>query len=81
MTPYRVGSPEPEQADEAPDHQPELSMHVVLGLLFLVSSVRVIGALAGHEDFGAEATLALLVLLGCLAALAGHVARLRKTGR
>jgi hypothetical protein len=50
-------------------------MHVGLGLVFLVSLVRVIGALAWDEDFGAESTLALLVLVGCVAAVVRYLGR------
>jgi hypothetical protein len=39
-------------------------LRVALSLFWVVSAVRVVGAIAGHETFGAEATLAAMAVVG-----------------
>jgi hypothetical protein len=39
-------------------------LRVALLIFWVVSAVRVVGAIAGHETFGAEGTLAAMAVLG-----------------
>jgi hypothetical protein len=60
MAPYRIPSRQSvERAAPARDHD-DL---VVAGLLTIIGAIRVAIAVAGHERFGAEATIAAMMLV------------------
>lgn len=61
MNLYRTTS----QFTERPSSDRDMTF--MLALLLIVSVVRVVGALELGEKFGPEATLALLVVVGCFA--------------
>jgi hypothetical protein len=64
--PYRR---DPDEAPEAPTRWAWLDADVYLGVvLFAASITRVVVAVVDRETFGAEATLALLVVIGLAAA-------------
>jgi hypothetical protein len=48
---------------------------IVLGLFWLVSVIRCVGGLLRHEVFGAEATLALMAIVGLPWLVAGRPGR------
>ena len=60
--PYRVDCRTP--VDASASSRVEGPVLVAVVLFWAVSLVRVVGAIAGHEVFGGEATLALMVAVG-----------------
>ena len=77
MGPYRTSAET--SGDSAANGEGSASaraeMWFVAAVLVPVSVVRVVGAVVGHETFGAEATLALFVVLAAMYAFAAKVAR------
>lgn len=61
--PYRERIAQAKPQDEDKREHGETSFTVAMGLFVAVSLVRVAGGVAEHETFGAEASLALLVVL------------------
>jgi hypothetical protein len=62
-SPYRLASSS-SYARRRASAPTDREVTLVFGLLWLVSLVRVIGAVVRHEVFAAEATLALLAVVG-----------------
>jgi hypothetical protein len=60
--PYRVVRRRP--VDAGASSRVEAPVLAAVLLFWAVSVVRVVGAIAGHEVFGGEATLALMVAVG-----------------
>jgi hypothetical protein len=75
VVPYRVPSSQAEPPDEGGQAREERGLVVAMGLFVAVSLVRVAFACAAGETFGAEESLAFLVVLAGLACLACAASR------
>jgi hypothetical protein len=63
-SPYREASPTPRSRSRREPLFEDASLLAALGVFWAVSLARVTGALARHEIFGGESTLALMVAIG-----------------
>ena len=67
----------PTQAPEGGRYAPNTEVWLAIALVVIVSAIRVAAAIENRETFGAEATVALLIVLAPIFALGAHFAQRR----